>query len=148
MNRPSIPIRTAVALVAALGFAAAAAALADGKKILWKPVPQALLKLNNHAVKTWDVLQAEKNSNLILVQVDRDWYVLNLKQKRVYKTERGDFLEWGNGLFGPEPGSQTPVVKTKGWDSHNIGPAQQITVHFAESGDVLAVELPHPFNPY
>jgi len=148
MNRPGFGILASAALVALLLLAAAASAGARDKKLIWKPVNQALLKLNNHPVKTWDVLQPDKNKNLVLVQVLRDWYILNLKEKRAYKVERKDFETRGENLAGPEPDKHTPAVKTNGWDSHDIGPAQQITIRFAETGDVLAIELPHPLVVY
>jgi hypothetical protein len=148
MNRSRFGVSASAALVAALVLAVGVAALARGKTRTWKPVNQALLKLNNHPVKTWDVLQADKNHDLILVQVLRDWYILDLKRKRAYKANRADFKASGDNLVGPEPDKQTPVVKTDGWDSHDIGPAQQITIRFAESGDSLAIELPHPLVVY
>lgn len=148
MNRSKFPIPTSAALLAALVLATGVAAPARGKTRTWKPVNRALLKFNNHPVKTWDVLQADKDHNLILVQVLRNWYVLNLKRKRAYKVDRADFKTSGENLVGPEPDKRTQIVKTHGWDSHDIGPAQQITIQFAESGDTLAIELPHPLAIY
>jgi hypothetical protein len=148
MNRTKSAILTSVALLAALVLMAAAPARASNKKLIWKPVNQALLKLNNHPVKTWNIFQADKNRNLVLVQVVSAWYILNLKEKRTYKVEREDFETRGENLAGPAPDKNTPVVKTNGWDSHDIGPAQQITIKFANNGDVLAIELPHPLVVY
>lgn len=148
MTRTRMEILTVAALLAGLLLAAAPRAQAKGKERTWKPVMQALLKRNNHPVKKWDVLQADKDHNLLLVQVDRDWYIFNLKRKRVYRVERRDFQTRGENLVGPEPDRHTPIVKTNGWDSHDVGPAQQITVRLAESGEVLAIELPHPLAVY
>jgi hypothetical protein len=146
MIRPKSGILASAALLAV--FVLVAPAGARDKKLIWKPVNQALLKLNNHAVKTWNVFQPDKNRNLVLVQVLNGWYILNLKQKRAYKVERKDFESRGENLAGPAPDKDTPVVKTEGWDSHDIGPAQQITIKFADNGDVLAIELPHPLAVY
>jgi hypothetical protein len=146
MIRPKSGILASAALLAV--FVLLAPAGARDKKLIWKPVNQALLKLNNHAVKTWNVFQPDKNRNLVLVQVLNGWYILNLKQKRAYKVERKDFESRGENLAGPAPDKDTPVVKTEGWDSHDIGPAQQITIKFADNGDVLAIELPHPLAVY
>ena len=148
MNRPKFGVLASAAVLAALFLAAAAPAGARDKKLVWKPVNQALLKLNNHPVKTWNVFQADKNRNLVLVQVISAWYVLNLKEKQAYKVERKDFETRGENLLGAAPDKNTPVAKTKGWDSHDIGPAQQITIRFADNGDVLAIELPHPLVVY
>lgn len=138
----------AAALVAGLLLATGPQAAARGKQRTWKPVMQALLKLNNHPVKTWNVLKAKKDHNLLLVQVSRDWYVFNLKKKRLYRVNGRDYKSDNGNLVGPEPDKRTPEVRTSGWDSHDIGPAQQITVQLAKSGDVIAIELPHPLAPY
>ena len=117
MNRSRFGVSGSAALVATLVLAAGVAVLAGGKTRTWKPVNQALLKLNNHPVKTWDVLQADKNHDLVLVQVLRDWYIFNLKRKRAYKVDRSDYKASGGNLIGPEPDKHTPVIKTDGWDS-------------------------------
>lgn len=121
---------------------------ARGKTMIWKPVPQALLKENNKPVKNWNVYQPDKNRNLVLVQVDRKWFVFNLKQKRVYRVEHSDFETRGDFLAGPEPDRQTIIVKTTGWDSHDVGPAQEISMRITDGGDVLTIELPHPLAVY
>ena len=136
------------ALLAGLVLLTGVRADARAKKLLWKPVVQALLKWNNRSVKTWNVLQPDKNRNLVLVQVMKDWYVLSLKHKRLYRVERKDFDDSDGNLVGPEPDRGTPLVKTDGWDSHDIGIAQQITVHIAATGNVLTIELPHPLVIY
>lgn len=148
MTRTRRGILTAAALVAGLVAAAGPQAEAGAKKAVWKPVMQALLKLNEHPVKHWNVLQASKNHNLLLVQVSGDWYIFNLKRKLLYRADRSDFETKGENYVGPVPDRHTPRVKTDGWDSHNIGPAQQVTVELAETGDKLTIELPHPLAPY
>lgn len=141
--------RTAkVAVIAGLILLAAASGRARGKNLLWKPVTQALLKENNRPVKTWNIYQPDKNHNLMLVQVGRNWYVFDLKQRRVYRVERSDFRTRGDSLTGPAPDHRTPVLKTRAWDSHDIGLAQEISVRLLASGDVLAIELPHPLQVY
>ena len=129
-------------------LAAVASSRARGKTLIWKPVTAALLKENNRPVKTWNIYQPDKNRNLLLVQVDRNWFILNLKQKRVYRAERGDFQARGDSLAGPEPDRRAPVIQTTDWDSHDVGPAQEISVRLTASGDRLAIELPHPIEIY
>ncbi|HVB34349.1 MAG TPA: hypothetical protein VNJ52_08275 [Patescibacteria group bacterium] len=135
-------------LVTGAMLLAGAACFARGKPLIWKPVEQALLKENNRPVKTWNVYQPDKEREWVLVQVERNWFIFNTKEKRVYKAERADFHAHGDSLIGPEPGRHTPPLKTDGWDSHDVGPAQQISVRIAATGNVLAIELPHPLAVY
>lgn len=148
MIRAKRHVLATAALMAGLLLAAGPRAEARGKKRTWKPVMAALLKFNNHAVKTWNVLRADKDHNLLLVQVNRDWYAFNLKKKRLYRVNRRDYKSHGQDLVGPEPDKRTPEIRTNGWDSHDVGPAQQITVQMAESGNVISIELPHPLANY
>lgn len=137
-----------VALAALAILAGAAVAQARSKTLVWKPVTQVLLKENNRPVKNWNVYRPDKDHNLVLVEVEGAWLIFNLKQKRVYWAERGKFHTRGDTLVGPVPGSNARILKTKNWDSHDVGPAQQISVRFAATGDVLAIELPHPLAIY
>lgn len=142
-------MRFAVMALMLLSLASIApAAPAKGKDLRWKPVNQALLKLDNHPVKNWDILQPEKDRNLVLVQVEKRCFVFALKQKRVYAVERSEYRAEGADLIGPAPDRNARPVKTAGWDSHDVGPAQQITVRLADTGEVLAIELPHPVTIY
>ena len=138
----SIPLLVLVLLAGAAG------APARGKKLVWKPVSQVLLKENNRPVKNWNVYWPDKNHNLVLVQLEGNWFLFNLKQKRVYRAERSEFQTRGEALIGPIPGSHAQIVKTESWNSHDVGPAQQIVVRFAATGDELAIELPHPLAIY
>ncbi len=106
------------------------------------------MKRDNQPVKDWSVLQAVKNRHLLLVQVERNWFVLDLKQERAYRVARSDFQTRDADLWGPEPDRHTPVLKTYGWDSQNIGPAQQVTVRLAKTSDAITIELPHPVGWY
>lgn len=137
-----------IALLTMAVLIAAGNAEARGRTLLWKPVPQALFKENNRPVKTWNIYQPDNDRNLVLVQVNREWFILNLKQKRVYQASRSDFQARGESLAGPAPDRRTAVVKTDDWDSHDIGPAQQISVRIIASRNVLAIELPHPLAIY
>lgn len=135
-------------LAAGIVLCAAVSGFARGKSLIWKPVEQALLKENNQPVKKWNVYQPDKRRDLVLVEVGKSWFIFNTKEKRVYKAEGGDFHPRGDSLLGPEPDRHTPVVQIDGWDSHDIGPAQQISVRIKATGNVLAIELPHPLAIY
>lgn len=137
-----------VALAALAILVGATVAQARRKTLVWKPVTQALLKENNHPVKKWNVYRPDRNHDLVLLQVDGAWLIFNLKQKRVYWAERNQFQARGNALAGPVPGNDARVAKTENWESHDVGPAQQVSVRFAATGDVLTIELPHPLAIY
>ena len=126
----------------------AAGAQPKGKRLVWKPVNDGLFTWNQRPVKTWNVWRAKKDRNLLLLQVMKDWYLISLKQKRLYRVQESWYKAHGENLEGPGPDSTTPLIRTETWDSHDIGPAQKITVQIAEGHGELSLELPHPLVVY
>ena len=64
------------------------AALArDPDALLWKPVEGVQLKLADRPLKIWNVYQAEKKKNLILVLLSRRYLMLDLKARTVYEVD-------------------------------------------------------------
>jgi hypothetical protein len=137
------------ALALALVFPlAVSGAQPKGKRLTWNQVGAALFTWNQRPVKHWNVWRAKKDRNLILLQVMKDWYLISLKNKRLYRVQENWYKAHGENLEGPAPDNAMPLLKTETWDSHDVGPAQKITVQIAESHDELSLELPHPLVVY
>ncbi len=137
-----------LAALALLFPLAAAGARPKGKRLTWKPVDAALFSWNQRPVKHWNVWRAKKNRDLILLQVMKDWYLISLKNKRLYRVQASWYKPHGDNLEGPAPDHTMTLLRTETWDSHDIGPAQKITVQIAAGHDELSLELPHPLVVY
>ena len=61
----------AVAIVAAI----AGSALARGKPLDWKPAEQALLRVDDHPVSEWNLYEADKKDNRLLLEMNGRFYL-------------------------------------------------------------------------
>jgi hypothetical protein len=132
----------AAALVLTLWVGTAALAR-DPDSLLWKPVEGVQLKLADRPLKIWNVYQAEKKKNLILVLLSRRYLMLDLKARTVYEVDPTTLTHSGDDLHSDDPAVRVKLIPTSEWYSRDVGPAQMIRVKLGDYGAVLEVALPH-----
>lgn len=120
--------------------------MASEATITWKPVEAAVLKLDNHAVKTWSVYLAEKRKQLILIQLGQRYLALDTKAHAVYEFDRQTIRRKGPSLESPDLQNSWRQIPSADWTTRDIGPAQLVRVKLMDYGRVLEVQLPHPYD--
>ncbi|MGH9791710.1 MAG: hypothetical protein ACRD5W_10915 [Candidatus Acidiferrales bacterium] len=86
----------------------------DEARVLWKPVPMALLRVDDRAPKNWQVYGAEKRKHSLLVQMGGRFLLLDVQAKRVYELalrtlmRKNDTLEWTD----PDAADSAPAKRT------------------------------------
>ncbi len=115
------------------------------QEIVWKPEPQALLKLEGRAVRTWNVYRSDKKKQLVLVQLGHRFLILDTKERTVHELAPTDVKPHGKDVASPEPGD-AKVIPSAEWVMRDVGPAQLIRVRLMDYGRVLELQVPHPYN--
>lgn len=116
-----------LALLAVCCSAPTSAQPQDDARVLWKPVPMALLRVDDRAPKNWHIYGAEKRKHWLLVQLGGRFLLLDVQAKRVYEiaprtlTRKGDTLEWNDA--GDSAGATRPAADA-GSDGSGAGPRQ------------------------
>src|ERR1700684_4633860 len=131
---------TAFALALALGTATVAR---DPETLVWKPVDGVQLKLADRPLKIWNVYQAEKKKNLILVLLSRRYLMLDLKARTVYEVDPTTLTHAGDDLHSDDHTVSGKLIPSSEWYSRDVGPAQMIRVKLGDYGAVMEVALPH-----
>jgi len=114
--------------------------------VIWKPLVQAIVLLNDAPPKTWNAYKAEKHDSWILVQLWRRYLFLDLREQAVYDLDpqkfkrKDDTLEWSEGDKPSAP------IAISNWDSRNVGTMQRIRFQFGKDGGVLEVQIPEKPN--
>lgn len=134
--------RIAAALALALWVGTAALAR-DPDALVWKPVDGVQLKLADRPLKIWNVYQAEKKKNLILVLLSRRYLMLDLKARTVYEVDPTTLTHSGDDLHSDDPSVSGKLIPSSEWYSRDVGPAQMIRVKLGDYGAVMEVALPH-----
>lgn len=131
--------------VIGLGFACALT-LRAADRLTWKPVTEAVLKVDDQPAKLWNVYQAAKKSHLLLIQLGQRFLMLNTKAREAYELNPASLKRSGKDLNGPMPGKFDKRLASSGWLAHDVGPAEMIRVRLDAEGRVLEVQLPHPLD--
>jgi len=79
-----MPRSTSLGIAAAVFLSLAVAANAAADKIIWKPLDQAIISVDGKAPQFWNVYTADKQNQLLLVQLWKRYLLVDRKQEAVY----------------------------------------------------------------
>lgn len=130
--KPTLPF----ALVLTVGSAAAA------ERIVWKPLENAVLKVDERPAKVWNVYRAEKKDHLLLVTLGRRFLMLDIKGREIYELNPTKFEQKNNELLWHEADKPARPLPTADWVVRDAGRARRIRARLADEGRVLEVQVP------
>src|SRR5713101_1135296 len=111
------------------------------KKILWKPVPFAIVRYNDEAPASWNIYHREK-SGLLLVRLWKRYLLIDRAEQEVYDidpqkvTAQGENVEWSPADQPDEP------VEISEWKQRDVGSMQRLRFRLGKAGHFLELQLP------
>jgi len=132
-------------IASSIGGGSLQAQQASEKKVVWKSVEFAIVKLNDEAPKSWSMYHTEKKG-LLLVRLWKRYLLVNVKDEEVYEIDpqtvkpAGDNVEWSPADKPIEP------LETPEWKARDIGPMEQISFRLGKNGLVLQLQIPLKMN--
>jgi hypothetical protein len=111
------------------------------KKILWKPVPFAIVRYNDEAPASWNIYHREK-SGLLLVRLWKRYLLIDRAEQEVYDidpqkiTPQGENVEWSASDQPDE------AIETSEWKVRDVGSMQRLRFRFGKAGHFLELQLP------
>ena len=124
------------ALVLSVGSAPAA------ERIVWKPLENAVLKIDERPAKVWNVYRAEKRDHLLLVTLGRRFLMLDIKEREIYELDPAKFEQKNNELLWHEADKPAKPLPTADWVVRDAGRARRIRARLADEGRMLEVQVP------
>lgn len=124
----------------------AANAFAADKTVTWKPITQALLRVDDQAVKNWNVYQENKKGDPLLLEMGNRFLLIQVHERKVFdlpsaKIEhKGPELLWDAASLPGEP------LASADWLIKDVGFAYRIGVRLVAENRVLDLQLPHPMD--
>jgi len=138
------PRRQSFAALAAAAFLLLAAVPASAAPLTWIPAERAMLRVDDQAVKEWDVFQVEKKNDRFLVQLGGRFLLVDAQQQQVFELDPKTLERKGSDLlWDPEDRPEKPLA-TSDWVVRDVGTAFRIRVRLDAEGRVLDLQLPHP----
>jgi hypothetical protein len=119
-----------------------AANVSAADKIDWKPIPDALLQIDAHPAKLWNLYRAGKKSDPLLLQLGTRMFVIYVRNQAVYEIKPEQLEHKGEDLLWRETDKPEKPLATSDWSTKDIGSAWRLQVKLATEGRLLDIQIP------
>ncbi len=130
-----------VSKFAALLLATAVGAHA-AEKVTWKPITDAVLRIDDRAPKQWSLYHAGKKFDPLLLQLGLRVLVIYVRNQAVYEIPPGQLEHKGEELLWRETDKPEKPLATSDWSTRDIGSAWRVRVKLTEEGRLLDIQIP------
>jgi hypothetical protein len=125
----------ALLLVLAIGSHAA-------EKATWKPVEDALLRIDDRAPKQWSLYHAGKKFDPLLLQLGSRVLVIYVRNQAVYEIPPAQIEHKGEDLRWRETDKPEKPLPTSDWSTRDVGSAWRVRLKLAEEGRLVDIQIP------
>ena len=115
---------------------------AEKDKIVWKPIPDAILQVDSRAPKIWNVYQAGKKFDPLLLQIGSRYLVIYVRNMEIYEIKPELFEHKGENLLWRETDKPVKPVATSDWSTKDVGSASRVLVKLADEGRLVNIQIP------
>ena len=112
------------------------------EKIVWKSVPDAILQIDTHPAKQWNLYRAGKKSDPLLLQLGTRMLVIYVRNQAVYELKPEQFEHKGEDLLWRESDKPEKPQATTDWNAKDIGSAWRLQVKLAAEGRLIDIQIP------
>ena len=115
---------------------------ADNEKVIWKPVPDAILQVDSRAPKVWNVFQAGKKFDPLLLQLGSRYLVIYVRSMEIYEIKPEQLQHKGDDLLWRDTDKPDKPIPTSDWSTKDVGSASRILVKLSGEGRVVDIQIP------
>ena len=116
--------------------------LCAAEKIDWKPIPDAVLQIDTHPAKLWNLYRAGKKSDPLLLQLGTRMLVIYIRNQAVYEIKPEQLDHKGQDLLWREADKPEKPLPTSDWSTRDVGSAWRVRVKLATEGRLLDIQIP------
>jgi len=111
-------------------------------RVVWKPLENAVLKIDDKPARIWNVFHGDKKDTLLLVQLGRRFLMLDVKEKQIFEINPEKLERKGDTLLWREQDKPERPLVTSDWLIRDAGRAKRIRARLVGEGRVLEVQVP------
>ena len=119
-----------------------AASLLAAEKVTWKPVGDAVLRIDDRAPKQWSLYHAGKKYDPLLLQLGLRVLAIYVRNKAVYEIPATQFEHKGEDLLWRESDKPEKPIATSEWSTRDVGSAWRVRVKLSEEGRLVDIQIP------
>jgi hypothetical protein len=125
-------------------FAPSASAFAKDKPLAWKPIEDALLRVNDAPPKDWGVYRAGRKNEPLIMQIGNRFLLIATHDHRVFELDAAKIEKKNEELLWSPSDRPANPLATSNWVVGDIGAAFEVTVKLDAENAVIKLQLPHP----
>ena len=111
-------------------------------KIVWKPIPQVVLRIDEQAPKIWNVYRTGKKADPLLLQIGARMLVIYIHNQEVYEIKLEQVDHKGVDLLWREADKPEKPVPTSDWSTRDVGSAWRIRLKLSAEGRMVDLQIP------
>jgi hypothetical protein len=133
-----------ISLAVLLRAAAAAPAPAPGKSIFWKPIPDALLKIDDKPVRQWNLYHAEKEKkeHRLLLQLGTRYLMFDAELRQIVEYDPAGFTMKGKEVEMARDAKPLRALPSDDWVLKDAGSTSIVHTRLKEEGRVIDIQMP------
>jgi hypothetical protein len=113
----------------------------EDKKLLWKPVEFAIVKLNDNPPISWNMYHTEKKG-VLLLQLWKRYLLVDMKEEEAYDIDPQTVKQAGSNVHWSGADKPAQPIETPDWKSRNVGQMQRIQFRLGKDGHILELQIP------
>ena len=121
---------------------ALAVSASSADKITWKPIPDAILQVDGRAIKSWNLLQAGKKLDPLLLQLGARSLVIYVRNQQVYEIMTEKLEHKGEDLVWRDSDKPIKPLATSDWSAKDIGSAWRVRFKLTDEGRLVDIQIP------
>ena len=112
------------------------------EKVTWKPIPDAVLRIDDRAPKQWSLFHAGKKYDPLVLQLGSRVLVIYVHNQAVYEIPPAQVEHKGEDLLWREIDKPVEPLATSDWNTRDIGSAWRVRVKLTEEGRLVDIQIP------
>ena len=134
----------AIAFTPSAAFAPRAGVPAKDKPLSWKPIEDALLRVNDAPPKEWEVYRTGKKNEPLLLQIGNRFLLIEAHDRQVFELDPSKIERKTRELLWSAADRSAKPLPTSDWVADDIGAAFIIKVKLDIENALVDLQLPHP----
>ena len=137
----AIPLAVVLALLPL-----AAPARAGDKEVEWKPIEQALLRVDDQPVKNWNVYEESKKGDPLLLAMGNRFLLIEIHDHKIFELSPAKVEHKGSDLLWDPAERPAEPLATTDWVIRDVGLAYRVAFRLDAEKHAFDVQLPHPMD--
>lgn len=117
----------------------------NDKKVPWKPVDFAIVKLNDKAPISWNLYHTDKKG-ILLLHMWKRFLLVDTKEQEAYDIDPQTVVQVGKNVEWSWSNKPAEAMEAPEWKTRDVGAVQRTWFRLGKHGHILDIQIPILLN--